>query len=101
MFAAGLEAFGELSPGADGMMPTATAFGFALAAAHRVVDWVHRHAAHMRTPSAPARATGFAAGHVHVIDIADLTNRCVTGLMNAPDLTGRHFYQTVTPFAVI
>jgi hypothetical protein len=36
-----------------------------------------------------------------VIDIADLTNRRVTGLVNPPDFAGRHFYETVTAFAVI
>src|SRR6266436_5139657 len=55
----------------------------------------------MRAPPLPARPSGFAARYVHVIDIADLTDRRVTGLMNAPDFAGRHFYQTVTAFAVI
>ena len=66
-----------------------------------MIDRVHRHAAHMRTPSLPARPACFAARHVHVIDIADLTNRRVTGLMNAPDFARRHFHQTVTAFAVV
>src|SRR6266576_5198966 len=66
-----------------------------------MIDRVHRHAAHMRTPSLPARPACFAARHIHVIDIADLTNRRVTGLVNPPDFAGRHFYETVTAFAVI
>ena len=55
----------------------------------------------MRAPSLPARPAGFAARHVHVIDVADLTNRRVTGLVNAPDFARWHFHQAVTAFAVV
>ena len=66
-----------------------------------MIDRIHHHATHMRTPSLPARPARFATRHVHVIDIADLTNGRVTGLMNAPDLARWHFYQAVTAFAVV
>src|SRR2546430_13542728 len=48
VFRAGLEAFRELTPRTHRMMAPAAAFRFALAAAHRVIDRVHDHAAHMR-----------------------------------------------------
>jgi hypothetical protein len=37
-----------------------TTGGFALTAAERVVDGVHRHTAHVRPLSEPPAATGFA-----------------------------------------
>ena len=82
-------------------MPSSAPFGLPLAAAHWMIDRVHRHATHMRTPPLPARPACFATRHVHVIDVADLTDRRVTSLMNAPDFTRWHFHQTVTAFAVI
>ena len=39
-----------------------------------MIDRIHDHAAHMRASSLPARASSFAAGNVHVIDIADLAD---------------------------
>src|SRR5207248_1084631 len=101
MFRPRFKSFRQLSPRAHRMMPPAAAFGFALAAAHWMIDRVHRHAPHVRAPSLPACPACFAARHVHVIDIADLTNRRITGLVNAPDFTRWHFYQTVTAFAVV
>jgi len=47
VFAASLKSFGELSPWTDRVMPAAATLRFPLAAAHRVIDRVHRHAAHM------------------------------------------------------
>ena len=47
VFAACFKSFGELSPRTDGVMPTTATLRFPLAAAHRVIDRVHRHAAHM------------------------------------------------------
>ena len=43
------------------MMTSAAALRFTLTAAHRVIDRVHDHAAHVRTTALPARAAGFAA----------------------------------------
>ena len=59
-------------------MASAAALRFTLTAAHRVIDRVHDHAAHVRTPALPARAAGLAARDVHVIDVADLADRRVT-----------------------
>src|SRR6478672_1149379 len=95
------KSFRQLSPRAHRMMSATAAFGFPLAPAHWMIDWIHRHAPHVRASSLPARPACFATRHVHVIDVADLTNRRVTGLMNAPDLTRWHFHQTVAAFAVI
>src|SRR6476620_1152684 len=91
-FRSRLKSFRQLSPRAHRMMPSSTPFGFTLATAHRMIDRIHRHAPHVRTSSLPARPACFATRHIHVIDVADLTNRRVTGLMNAPDLTRWHFY---------
>src|SRR5205814_7934961 len=82
----------QLSPRAHRMMSATAAFGFPLAPAHWMIDRIHRHAPDMRTPPLPARPACFATRHIHVIDVADLTNRRVTGLMNAPDFTRWHFY---------
>ena len=67
-------------------MPSAATFRFTLATTHRVIDRIHDHAAHMRSSSLPARASGFAAGNVHVIDIADLANRRVRFFGNSANL---------------
>ena len=85
MFATRFEALGQLSPGAHWMMSTAATFALALAAAHWMVDWIHRHAANMRTLSQPSTPTRFAAGNVHVFNIADLSNRGVSILVDPPD----------------
>src|SRR5256885_16774637 len=45
-----------------------------LTAAHRVINRVHHHAADMRATSLPTRASSFATGDIHVIDIADLAD---------------------------
>src|SRR5262245_35397628 len=47
----------------------------ALAAAVRVVDRVHRRAAHRWPLAPPAAAARLAAGDVLVVDVADLTHR--------------------------
>jgi len=89
VFRAGLESFRELAPRAHRVMASATALRFTLAAAHRVVDRIHHHAADMRSAPLPARPTGLAARDVHVIDVANLTDRRETGLVNrtVPDIT--------------
>ena len=81
-------------------MASATALRFALAAAHRVIDRVHDHAAHVRTPALPAGPPGLAARHVHVIDVADLADRRETGFVNPANFARRKFHQRVTGFAV-
>ena len=47
VFRACFESFGELAPRTDRVMPPAAALRFTLAAAHRVIDGIHGHAAHM------------------------------------------------------
>ena len=81
-------------------MATTAALGFTLAATHRVIDRVHDHAAHVRTPALPAGASGLAARHVHVIDVADLADRREAGLVDPANFAGRQFHQRVTGFAV-
>src|SRR4051794_39131559 len=61
-----------------------------------MIDGVHHHPAHVRSPASPARTPGLAARNIHMIDIADLTNRRETGLVNSADFAGRHFYQRIT-----
>src|SRR6185437_5739435 len=61
----------------------------ALAAAVRVVDGVHRGAAHRRTLSAPAAAAGLAARDVLVVDVADLVDRRAAREQHAAHLSGR------------
>ena len=53
----------------------------ALAAAHGVVDRVHRDAAHVRALALPARAAGLADAHVLVLEVADLADRRLAHLM--------------------
>src|SRR6186713_3106311 len=67
-----LETLRQLSPRTDWMVTAAAALRFTLTAAHRVIDRVHDHAAHVWTPALPACATGLAARDVHVINVADL-----------------------------
>src|SRR5207244_9372580 len=47
----------------------------ALAAAVRMVDRVHRDAAHRRPPSEPAPASGLAERNVLVLEVPDLSDR--------------------------
>src|SRR5205809_1057658 len=52
----------------------AAALRLALAAAVRMVDRVHRRAAHGRALAAPPAAAGLPAGDVLVVDVADLAH---------------------------
>src|SRR5215470_12520959 len=66
---AGLEALGLLAP----RRARVTAAGRpALAAAHRVIDGVHRHAAVVRADALPPHAAGLAPLDVGVLGVADL-----------------------------
>src|ERR1043165_8098680 len=47
----------------------------ALAAAERMVDRIHRHAAHVGALPQPAAAARLSDGHVLVIEVADLPDR--------------------------
>src|SRR5262245_61587665 len=63
---AGLLALGGEAPGRDRMTAARRA---AFAAAMRVIDGVHRHAAIVRAPTEPAGAAGLADRDVHVVGI--------------------------------
>src|SRR5207247_9739939 len=65
-----------------------------------MIDGIHRHTAHVRTPPTPTRPPGFAAGHIHMIDISQLTNRCEALFVNAANFSGGHFHQRITAFEV-
>src|SRR5207245_8528700 len=70
---AGLVALGQHPPGAYGILPCR---GLALAAAMRVVDWIHRDAAHGGPHAAPADASGLADRFQAVLVVADLADGC-------------------------
>ena len=82
-------------------MAPATTFRFTLATAHRVIDRVHNHSAHVRATSLPASPAGLATGDVHVVDVADLANRGETILVDPAHFARGHFYQRVTAFKVV
>src|SRR5262245_44791454 len=69
---AGLLALGREAPWRHRVT---AARGAALAAAMRVVDRVHGHAAIVRTPAKPARASGLADRDVHMVGIGYRTHR--------------------------
>src|SRR5512143_1408063 len=73
----------------------ASSRGLALAAAHRVVDRVHRDAAVVRLPSEPAVAAGLADGNVLVLEVSDLADRGVAVHTHAPELARRHTEERV------
>src|SRR4029077_2964755 len=83
------------------MGTTPAPFRFALTTAHRVIDRVHYHATHVWPASLPARATSFAAGDVHVIDVSNLADGGETILMNPAHFARWHFHQRVTAFEVV
>src|SRR5690349_11260998 len=76
----------------------AAARGLALAAAERVVDRVHRDAAHVRTLAEPAAAPRLADRHVLVIEIAHLPDGRVALEVDLADLARRHLHRGVLPF---
>src|SRR5206468_6750665 len=67
----------------------AAALRLALAAAVRVVDGIHRGAAHRRALPTPATAAGLAARDVLVVDVPDLTDCGPANERHAPHLAGR------------
>src|SRR5581483_3516538 len=74
------------------------ALRLALAAAVRMVDGVHRRAAHGRALAAPAAPARLAPGLVLVVDVPDLADRRPAGERDAPHLAGR---QAQHPEAVV
>src|SRR5262249_60195601 len=74
------------APGGDRV---AAALRLALAAAVRVVNRVHRRAAHRRALAQPAAAAGLADGDVLVVGVPDLPDRGATDQRYAAQLPGR------------
>src|SRR5206468_7377344 len=73
------------------------ALRLALAAAVRVVDRVHRRAAHGRTLALPAAAARLAPRDVLVVDVADLADGCAARQEDAPHLARRQAEHGVRP----
>src|SRR5262245_57948491 len=67
----------------------------AFTATERVIDRVHRHAAHVRPLSHPPTAPGLADRHVLVIEVADLADRRIALDVNLANLTRRHLHRRV------
>src|SRR5262245_10500109 len=82
----GLESLGDLPPRRARM---AAARGLALAAAHRVVDRVHRDAADLAEPAEPAAAACLAVGDVLVVEVADLADHRAAVGVEGPHLARR------------
>src|ERR1700759_2720063 len=101
MFGARLKAFRQLPPRAYRVVTSAAALRFTLSTAHRVIDRVHYHAAHVRSPALPTGPAGLAARHVHMIDVTDLANRGISVLVDPANFARRHFYQGVATFQVV
>src|SRR5437867_1466318 len=64
------------------------AFGLPLAAAVRMVDGVHRRAAHRRPLAPPPAPSCLAAGDVLVVHVTDLSDRCAAGQRHPAHLAG-------------
>ena len=79
------------------MAPTAT-FRFPLTPAHRVIDGIHHHTAHMRPATLPASASRFATRDIHVIDVTDLTNRGEAILVDPANFARRQLHQRISRF---
>src|SRR5580692_6988560 len=100
MFTASFKSFGQLTPRAHRMMPATAALALSLAATHRMVDRVHRHTANMRSPAQPTTASRFATRDIHMLHVADLSDRRVGVFMNPPNLARRHPDQRIARFAI-
>src|SRR2546423_3575805 len=87
LVAARLVAARRLSPGRDGVAPARC---LTLAAAVRVIDRVHRHAAHVRAYAFPTRPPGLAVRDVLMLDVADLAHGRLADYGDAADFARRH-----------
>src|SRR5581483_6583386 len=74
-------------------MPAAR--GLPLAAAERMIDRVHRHAAHVRPPADPAAPPRLPDRHVLMLEVAHLPDRGVALHQDAPDLARGHLHRRV------
>jgi len=97
---AGLEALGELTPRGHRMVTTATALALALTSTHRVIDWVHDHAADMGANPEPTAATCLAGRDIHVVGVTDLADRGVAIFIDAADFAGGEFQKRISALAV-
>src|SRR5207247_1622586 len=64
-------------------------------AAVRMVDRVHRHAAHLGAPAEPADAARLAVGDVLVLEVADLPDGGAAGEAHAPQLARGELHEGV------
>src|SRR5436190_21986361 len=78
-------------------MPAARRLAFA--AAERVIDRVHRDAAHVRPLAEPAAAPRLANRHVLVIEVADLADRRQALDVDLANLARGHAHARVLAFA--
>ena len=78
-------------------MPTAR--GTAFAAAMRVINWVHRHTAVMRSPTLPAGSTRLPQLLVLVVDVADATDGRSAIDQDTSHFTRWQFQECVATFA--
>src|SRR5271165_6283170 len=85
-----LETSGRLAPGRDGM---ASAGSFSFAAAVRMVDRIHRHAAIVRASSEPAGFSRLAVRFIFVLDVADLADGGHAVGLHAAHFAGGEFQQ--------
>src|SRR5262245_32873377 len=90
-----LETLGDLSP-RRARVPAARRLPFS--AAHRMVDRIHRHAAHRWVTTHPAAAAGLADRHVLVVEVADLTHHRAAVDVEAPHLARRQSQLRVVAF---
>src|SRR5438270_11624520 len=86
---------GRLAPGSYGM---AAAGGFAFASSVRVINWIHRDAAIVRTTSQPAHTSCFVDSNVFVIGITNLTDCSHAVEQHLACLARRQFHQRIVTF---
>src|SRR5882724_3052771 len=96
LVAAGLVTLGRRSPRAHRV---AAGSGLAFAAAVRMVDRIHRHAAHCRAYSAPAHASGLADGLEVVLFVADFPDGGAAVDVHLADLAGTQAQLRIGAFA--
>src|SRR6266850_8565313 len=75
---------------APGRYRIASAGRLALAAAVRVVHGIHRHAAHVRSDTTPARTSRFTQRNVFMLDVPDLSHRSPALDRDASNFARRH-----------
>src|SRR5436309_13200642 len=89
LFVTGAIAFCEQAPGGSKLLPATAGFGFAGAAAVRVVHRITRDTAVDAAYAAMTRPARFAEHDILVLGVADLANRGVTILVDAANLPRR------------